>query len=76
MPVSEREMQYMHRIGALKASSHAEALTLHQALPLEERLRRSWMLFVSLRAAANVDRRLDDPSPFYERARMLGLCDS
>jgi hypothetical protein len=75
MPVSEREQQYMHRIGVLKAGSHEEARTQHRSLPLDERLRQSWRLFLSLRPAANLHNRHDDPSPFYERARRLGLHD-
>ena len=75
MPVSEREQQYMRRIGVLKGASHEEARALHQGMPLEERLRRSWALFLSLRSTANLARRYDDPSPFYERARSLGLHD-
>jgi hypothetical protein len=76
MPVSERELQYMRRIGAVKADSHVDALLSHRALPFEERLRRSWMLFTSRRAVANLDGRHDDPSPFYALARRLGLYES
>jgi hypothetical protein len=53
MPVSERERQRMRRLGDIEAASHEEARDRHLALPLEERLRRSWMLFLSLRPAAN-----------------------
>jgi hypothetical protein len=72
MTVSERDQDYMSRIGAAKAASHAEALAAHRALALTERLRRSWALYLACRSTIRDDRD-DDPSPFYERARALGL---
>jgi hypothetical protein len=75
MPVSDRDREHMRRIGEAKAASHAEALARHRALPLEERLRRSWELWLAFRDRARVAERDDDPSPFYERARGLGMCE-
>jgi hypothetical protein len=61
----------MRRIGAAKAASHADALTHHRALPLAERLRRSWELYLHGRTTAQVVH--EDPVEFYDRARALGL---
>jgi hypothetical protein len=69
--VSERDREHFRRLGALKAASHAEAQAAHLALPMVERLRRSWALYLVHRAA--FAGRQDDPSPFYDRARELGL---
>ena len=76
MRVSEGDRAYMRKIGALKAATHAQAGARHRALPLAERLRRSWQLYLTHRGAALRERH-DDPSPLYERARARarGLCD-
>jgi hypothetical protein len=74
MAVSERERAFMARVAAYKAESHAEAQAQHRALPLDERLRRSWELSLAGRERGTRRERDDDPSPFYERARALGLC--
>jgi hypothetical protein len=63
----------MERLGKAKAESHADAAARHRALPLVERLRRSWGLYLSRRATARLDAREDDPSGFYDRARARGL---
>jgi hypothetical protein len=63
----------MRRIAAYKAESHAEATARHRALPLGERLQRSWALYLAGRGEAQPADRDDDPTPFYERARRLGL---
>ncbi|GMV42733.1 MAG: hypothetical protein AMXMBFR64_44490 [Myxococcales bacterium] len=79
MSVTQQDRDYMRRIGAYKALSHAEAAAAHAALSLTERLRESWAL--SLRAsplpAGEADCDAGDPDElrFYERARALGLCD-
>ncbi len=73
MGVSERDRAYMRRIGEAKAASHAEAAAAHRALPLEERLRRSWALYLAGRSTVRDEPRDDDPTPFYDRARALGL---
>jgi hypothetical protein len=69
----ERERDHLRRIGAYKAASHQEAAALHLARSLSERLERSWQLYLEGRSAAELDRRDDDPSPFYDKARALGL---
>jgi len=71
MSVSERDRAYMRRIGTYKTAAHAEAQARHLALPLAERLRRSWALYEAHRATSK--RALDDPTGFYDRARALGL---
>ena len=73
MAVSEREREYMRRLGALKEESHQEAAAAHARVPVSERLRRSWALYEANRASARLEERQDDPSPFYDRARALGL---
>ncbi len=73
MAVPERDRQYFKRIGAFKEASHARAAEEHQARSLDERLARSWALYLSHRGSVDASRREDDPSPFFERARRLGL---
>ena len=70
MAVSPDDREFMQRVGAFKAESHAGALAKHRALSLAERVARG--LELSLGAAGRADRP-DDPSPFYARARELGL---
>jgi hypothetical protein len=74
MGVSEHDRAFMARVEVYKAESHAEAQARHLALPLDERLQRSWELYLAGRSAAAIRERGDDPSPFYARARALGLC--
>ncbi len=71
MAVSERDRDYMRRLGELKARAHADALAAHLALPLAERLAKSVALMN--RFLSTTGPRHDDPSPFYDRARRLGL---
>ncbi len=73
MAVKDRDREHMRRIGEAKAASHADAAASHRALPLEERLRRSWALYLSRRGSLRASDRDDDPSPFYARARRLGM---
>jgi hypothetical protein len=73
MTVSASDREFMRRIGEAKAASHAEAAARHRALPLRERLRRSWAVFLAGRSMQGPAERDDDPTPFYERARALGL---
>jgi hypothetical protein len=73
MTVSAHDRDYMRRIGEAKAASHAEAGARHRALPVAERLRRSWALYLAGRSTMREDSRDDDPTPFYDRARALGL---
>jgi hypothetical protein len=72
MSVTERDREHMRRIGTYKDAAHADAQARHLALALSERLQRSWALSEMHRAFFG-ERRSDDPSPFYERARALGL---
>jgi hypothetical protein len=70
--VSQRERDYMRRVGAFKALSGAEARDAHAARSLDERLQESWALYLRYRDTVT-GREADDPTPFYERARALGL---
>jgi hypothetical protein len=72
MAVSDRDREFMRRIGEYKDASHRDAQARHLAKTLSERLARSWQLYLDGRATA-IARREDDPTPFYERARALGL---
>ncbi len=72
MRVTERDRAYMQRIGTYKDASHGEAQARHLALPLSERLRRSWALFEACRQELNQPAAAD-PTPVYDRARALGL---
>ena len=71
--VSEQDRDYMRRVGAAKAASHADAVSEHLRLDPIDRLRRSFAISAELRAAANLGAREDDPSAFYDRARERGL---
>ena len=73
MAVSDHDRRYFERIGAAKATSHAEAADRHRASTLEERLRASWQLYLRHRDEVDLSKRDDDPSAFYDRARRLGL---
>jgi hypothetical protein len=73
MPVSDRDREVMRRIGAAKAASHAEAAAEHRALTVAERLQRSWALYLARRDPGLSESRDDDPTPFYARARELGM---
>jgi hypothetical protein len=72
-PASDRDRAYLARLGALKDASHREAQERHRALPIDQRLDRSWALYLAGRETARLDLREGDPSPFYARARALGL---
>lgn len=71
MAISHEDAAYMQRIGEIKRQSHKDASREHLALSLEERLRRSWELSVA--SGATKATRDDDPTPFYDLARSLGL---
>jgi hypothetical protein len=75
MAVSERDREHMRRVGSYKALSHSEAQAEHLALPLDERLRRSWRLYELYRHRLRNDDAADDAAQFYARARQLGCCD-
>ncbi len=72
MPVSNRDREVFRKLGEAKAEAHGDALAAHLALPLEERLERSWALYLRYRDP-NEPERDDDPTPFYDRARALGM---
>jgi hypothetical protein len=69
----ERERAYFQRLGELKAASHEEALRRHRALPIEERLARSWQLYEAYRDSVRRTERGDDALQFYAKARARGL---
>ena len=71
--VSERDRAYMRRLGEYKEASHREALESHLALPIAERLERSWQLYELFRGERPEAERGEDPLEFYEKARRLGL---
>jgi hypothetical protein len=74
MAVSQRERSYFVRLGELKASSHVQAAVDHLALPLAERLMRSWALYETFRQTTSATQNEDEgPLAIYERARALGL---
>lgn len=60
--VSDRDREYMRRIGAYKELSHREAQAEHLAASLDERLRRSWRLSERYRHRRR-DEAADDPTP-------------
>jgi hypothetical protein len=70
---SEHDREYMRRIGVYKALSHREAQAEHLARPLAERFRRSLRLSRRYRRTPRAADLHDDPTPFYDRARELGL---
>lgn len=72
MTASKTDRAHVARIGAIKDASHSEALRLHRSLPIAERLRRSWALHCAYRETVQA-RQQDDATPFYDRARSLGL---
>lgn len=72
MAVSGRDREHMRKLGEAKAQSHRDALAEHLALSLGERLERSWRLYLAFRDP-NAPPRDDDPTPFYDRARRLGM---
>ena len=74
MSASDRDREYMRRIGAYKAESHRDAQARHLALPDPRASRAKLAASISKAASSSaLDRRDDDPSPFYAKARELGL---
>lgn len=63
----------MRRLGAFQAEGHAERLSQHLALPLEDRVRRSLALSAAMMPSSHAAKYEDDPTPLYDRARYLGL---
>jgi hypothetical protein len=73
MTVSRRNREHMATLGALQGEGAAARHAEHLALDLDERLAQSFALARRFWSEARRDARTDDPSPFYERARALGL---
>ena len=73
MTVSERDRDYFRRLGEWKAASHAEALREHLAKTPLERIEASIDLWRRFSNHPRSDLRIDDPTPFYDRARQLGF---
>ena len=71
MPVTERERDYMRRIGEIKVALRQEERAAHLALPVAGRLARSWALYLAYRDSLPVQD--DGPPSLYDRARTLGL---
>jgi hypothetical protein len=73
MAVSQKARDFFARVGEFKASSHALAASEHLALPLADRLSRSWALFERFQQREDASHRDAGPVAFYERARALGF---
>lgn len=71
--VSDWDREYMRRIGRYKHESHQEAIRAHRELPANARLAIARRITADCRAFPTWDHRIDDPSPFYERAKALGM---
>ncbi len=74
MAVTQADRDYMRRIGAQKALSHAEAAADHMDCDIAARLARSWELSSGARERAS-SRAFDDETPdaSYALARARGL---
>jgi hypothetical protein len=70
--ISDEDRAYFDRIARYERELARERLAQHLALTLAERLERSLALS-RLHGSRALERANDDPSPFYERARSLGL---
>ncbi|MGD9934969.1 MAG: hypothetical protein AB7T37_14805 [Dehalococcoidia bacterium] len=71
--VSEKDRDYMRRLGEFEAENARDDEAAHRARTMDERLAYSWMLTQRLGAAI---RRLEDydaSATFYAKARELGL---
>jgi hypothetical protein len=73
MAVTQRDRDYMRRLGEYKARAHAQAQQEHLTLGVDERLERSMLLYRQFAAHGRTGGPDDDPREFYERARRLGL---
>jgi hypothetical protein len=71
--VSERDREYMRRLGEFERENEADALREHLALSLIDRLYRSANLSEQWAGYLHDDRETEAPEEFYERARRLGL---
>ncbi len=73
MPVSSRDRDYMRRLGEFQAQGAENRERAHRALSLSARLEQSMGFCRRFFSTANLAAREDDPTPFYDRARRLGL---
>ncbi len=73
MTVGERDLEYMRRLGRFQEEGRRERVRQHASLSPEERLARSLQMSRMYLSRARVEDRHDDPTPFYDRARQLGL---
>jgi hypothetical protein len=75
MAVSERDREYMRRLGEYKAEANAMSEARWMALSLKERLEASIRLADEYRGSFDIDAYLenDNPAELYARARRLGL---
>ena len=73
MSTSQKDREYMKRLGVYQAEGHAQRRSAHLALSVAERLRRSLALSATLRRSLSGTVPTDDPTPLYDRARDLGL---
>jgi hypothetical protein len=73
MTVSERDIEYMQRLGRFQEEGRRERMSRHASLSPEERLSRSLEMSQAYLGQARVKFPNDDPTPFYDRARQLGL---
>lgn len=71
MSVSERDRDYMRRLGEFQAKGALERRAEYQRLDGAERIIASVSFCQGF--ADQVRAPLDDPTPFYDRARRLGL---
>jgi hypothetical protein len=74
----ERSIAYFRRIGEYKRATHQKALEEHLALPIEQRIRRSWEFYEMSEpmGVAEEEAPVWDAVDFYARARQLGLCQN
>ena len=70
---SEKDREYMRRLGRWKAEVNAEDLRAHLALPPHERLRRSELLYRGSKGWANRTYKEREPRSIYDLAKELGL---
>ena len=70
---SEWDRAYMRRLGRYKHESHEQARLEHLACAPNDRLASGFMMWAWAAKAPTWSFRVDDPSPFYERAKQLGF---
>ncbi|MBT6275518.1 MAG: hypothetical protein HOI95_15455 [Chromatiales bacterium] len=73
MKVNAADKAYMQRLGEYKLISRTQASEAHLSQGVGARLQASWRLWLRYRGRFDERSRVDDPSPFYQRARQLGF---